>query len=140
ARPRRGLAAGLGDAAPGLRRHRAPRGAARFAGGAVRPRTVSRAAAPEHRTLLPAIRRALLWRRRARRDGVGAGPVPGTAPRRKTARSMMAALSMESFEFAHPWLLLLAPLAVLPLLRRRRDALTFSWLAWLPPDPWGRAA
>ncbi|PZN34162.1 MAG: VWA domain-containing protein [Proteobacteria bacterium] len=47
---------------------------------------------------------------------------------------------MESFEFAHPWLLLLAPLAVLPLLRRRRDALTFSWLAWLPPDPWGRAA
>jgi mxaC protein len=43
-----------------------------------------------------------------------------------------------SFDFANPWALLLLPLALLPLLRRDRDALTFSYLPWLPPDPLGR--
>ena len=33
-------------------------------------------------------------------------------------------------ELAQPWALLLLPLAVLPLLRQGRDALTFSHLAW----------
>lgn len=42
--------------------------------------------------------------------------------------------------FAQPWALLLLPLAVLPLLPRRRDMQGFPWLAWLPADRWGRAA
>jgi mxaC protein len=42
------------------------------------------------------------------------------------------------FDFAQPWLLLLLPLALLPLLRRRSDTLVFSWLAWLPDDRVGR--
>ena len=41
-------------------------------------------------------------------------------------------------DFAHPWLLALLPLALLPLLRRRSDTLVFPALAWLPPDPLGR--
>lgn len=41
-------------------------------------------------------------------------------------------------DFLQPWLLLLLPLALLPLLRRRSDTLVFSWLAWLPHDPAGR--
>jgi mxaC protein len=42
-------------------------------------------------------------------------------------------------EFAQPWALLLLPLAVLPLLPRRRQALVFSHLAWLPRDRAGDA-
>lgn len=45
-----------------------------------------------------------------------------------------------SFDFAHPWALLLLPLAVLPLLRRRRDTLPFSYVPWLPKDPIGQIA
>lgn len=47
---------------------------------------------------------------------------------------------MSSFDFAQPWALLLLPLALAPLLRRRRDRLSYSHLAWLPPDPLGRIA
>ncbi|HEY6643373.1 vWA domain-containing protein [Povalibacter sp.] len=43
-----------------------------------------------------------------------------------------------AFDFAQPWALLLLPLALLPLLRSRRDALTFSCVAWLPTDALGR--
>jgi mxaC protein len=43
-------------------------------------------------------------------------------------------------ELAQPWALLLLPLAVLPLLRQRRDTLTFSHLAWLPRDRLGQLA
>ena len=43
-----------------------------------------------------------------------------------------------TLDFAHPWVLLLLPLAVLPLLRSRRDTLTYSHLAWLPADRAGR--
>lgn len=49
-------------------------------------------------------------------------------------------MNLAQLDFAQPWALLLAPLAVLPLLPRRRDARAFPWLAWLPADPWGRAA
>lgn len=42
-------------------------------------------------------------------------------------------------DFASPWMLGLLPLALLPLLPRRDDALPFSWSAWLPPDRTGRA-
>jgi mxaC protein len=42
------------------------------------------------------------------------------------------------FDFAQPWTLVLLPLALLPLLRNRRDALTFSSVAALPSDPLGR--
>jgi mxaC protein len=45
-----------------------------------------------------------------------------------------------SLDFLHPWLLLLLPLAALPLLRRRRDALGFSHLPWLPQDRLGQIA
>jgi mxaC protein len=41
-------------------------------------------------------------------------------------------------DFAQPWALVLLPLAMLPLLRRRRDTLMFSHLAWLPADRAGR--
>ncbi|GAC1623843.1 MAG: hypothetical protein NVS9B10_09170 [Nevskia sp.] len=43
-----------------------------------------------------------------------------------------------AIDFAQPWALLLLPLAGLPLLRRRRDEMTFSWLPWLPQDRLGR--
>jgi mxaC protein len=45
-----------------------------------------------------------------------------------------------TFDFAHPLLLLLLPVALLPLLRNRRDALGFSSLAWLPRDRVGQWA
>ncbi|WP_293370251.1 vWA domain-containing protein [Nevskia sp.] len=40
-------------------------------------------------------------------------------------------------DFAAPWALLLLPLAWLPMLRRRREELTFSSLSWLPQDRLG---
>jgi len=47
---------------------------------------------------------------------------------------------LPDIDFARPWLLVLLPLALLPLLRRRRDSLGFSSLAFLPRDGLGRAA
>lgn len=47
---------------------------------------------------------------------------------------------IESFEFARPWLLLLLPLALLPLMRGRKEALPYSHLPWLPADRAGRIA
>lgn len=45
------------------------------------------------------------------------------------------------FDLAHPWLLLLLlPLALLPLLRRRSDTLPFASIGWLPADRRGRLA
>ena len=44
------------------------------------------------------------------------------------------------FDFTYPWLLLLLPLALLPLLHRRNDALRFSYIAWLPVDQVGQAS
>jgi mxaC protein len=41
-------------------------------------------------------------------------------------------------DLVHPWVLVLLPLALLPLLRRRRDTLQFSHIAWLPTDRVGR--
>ncbi len=43
-----------------------------------------------------------------------------------------------ALDFEQPWLLLLLPLALLPLLQRRRDTLAFPSVAWLPRDPAGR--
>ena len=43
-------------------------------------------------------------------------------------------------DFLQPLWLWLLPLAALPLLRRRSDTLRFAAVAWLPADPWGRAA
>lgn len=37
-------------------------------------------------------------------------------------------------DFEAPWALFLLPVAILPLLRRRRDSVSFPWLAWLPVD------
>jgi mxaC protein len=45
-----------------------------------------------------------------------------------------------SFDIAHPWVLLLLPLALLPLLRRRRDTLAYSYARLLPRDPLGAIA
>jgi len=44
------------------------------------------------------------------------------------------------FDFTLPWLLVLLPLAVLPLLPRRGDTLVFPSVAWLPVDRIGRWA
>src|SRR3954465_3278452 len=44
-----------------------------------------------------------------------------------------------SLAFLQPWALLLLPLALLPLLPARRDALLFSHLPWLPADRAGAA-
>lgn len=41
--------------------------------------------------------------------------------------------------FAHPWLLLLGILALLPLFRAGQKTLTYSWLPLLPPDPFSTA-
>lgn len=38
-------------------------------------------------------------------------------------------------DFTHPAVLLLLPLALLPLRPRASDSLSFPWLAWLPADP-----
>jgi mxaC protein len=43
-----------------------------------------------------------------------------------------------NLDFSHPWVLVLLPLAALPLLRVRSDALVFSHLPWLPTDTAGR--
>ncbi|MDR1967956.1 MAG: VWA domain-containing protein [Burkholderiaceae bacterium] len=43
-----------------------------------------------------------------------------------------------SLDFTQPWMLLLLPLALLPLLRRRSDTLVYPCLAWLPTDRVGR--
>ncbi|MBB5425822.1 mxaC protein [Paraburkholderia atlantica] len=45
-----------------------------------------------------------------------------------------------NLDFALPWMLVLLPLAALPLLRRRSDTLVFSSVAWLPADDLGRVA
>src|SRR5262245_22441902 len=42
------------------------------------------------------------------------------------------------FDFAQPLFLLLLPLALLPLLRRRADTLAYPSVAWLPRDRAGR--
>jgi mxaC protein len=42
-----------------------------------------------------------------------------------------------TFDFLNPWMLALLPIGLLPLLRRRGDALPFSCVAWLPRDPVG---
>jgi mxaC protein len=47
---------------------------------------------------------------------------------------------MPQLDFAYPWWLLLLPLAVLPLLRTRRDMMGFSYLGWLPRDRVGQIA
>lgn len=44
----------------------------------------------------------------------------------------------DAIAFEHPWVLMLLPLALLPLLRRRRDTLAFPSVAWLPPDRAGQ--
>jgi mxaC protein len=45
-----------------------------------------------------------------------------------------------AFAFERPWLLLLLPLALLPLWPTRRDVLPFAAIAWLPIDSVGRIA
>jgi mxaC protein len=47
---------------------------------------------------------------------------------------------MSGLAFVHPWALILAPLAALPLLRPRTGTLSFSYVGWLPPDRLGRVA
>ena len=43
-----------------------------------------------------------------------------------------------AFDFEHPWILLLLPLALLPLWPGKRDSLQFPSLAWLPVDRAGQ--
>ena len=44
---------------------------------------------------------------------------------------------MTPLEFTNPFVLLMLPLALLPLLRRRQDSLPFPWVGWLPADRLG---
>lgn len=52
---------------------------------------------------------------------------------------MLDSMSID-LDFSHLWVLLLMPLAALPVLRARSDALLFSYLPWLPPDRAGLVA
>lgn len=45
---------------------------------------------------------------------------------------------IDGFDFLYPWALALLPLALLPLLPRRADALPYPHVAWLPHDRTGR--
>ena len=90
---------------------------------------------PRHRAVLRPVGRALLRRGTAGQSAVGAQAVHRAAPHREAARAMSGGLDL-----AQPWALLLLPLALLPLLRSRRDTLPFSSLAWLPADRMGRIA
>jgi len=45
---------------------------------------------------------------------------------------------MPAVDFAHPGLLLLLPLALLPLLSSQRETLPFPWLDWIPDDALGK--
>lgn len=45
---------------------------------------------------------------------------------------------MLALEFQNPWLLLLFPLALLPLLSGSQDEISFPWLEWLPVDVVGQ--
>lgn len=47
---------------------------------------------------------------------------------------------MFAIDFEVPQMLALLPLALLPLMRRRSDSLTYSWIELLPHDPIGRLA
>src|ERR1700744_4389610 len=47
-------------------------------------------------------------------------------------------MSAPNLDVSHPWVLLLLPLAILPLIPSPTDPLTFSHLPWLPADPAGR--
>lgn len=47
---------------------------------------------------------------------------------------------MSDFDFTHPWVLVLLPLALLPLLPKRGETLGYSYLPWLPKDRLGRLA
>jgi mxaC protein len=58
-------------------------------------------------------------------------------PRAATSREAVR-LVTGVLDFGWPWALLLLPLAMLPLLPRRRDSVAFPWLAWMPADAVGR--
>lgn len=47
---------------------------------------------------------------------------------------------MSGLDFTHPSVLILLPLALLPLLPKRGETLGYSYLPWLPKDPLGRIA
>src|SRR3989337_37174 len=96
---------------------------------AVRACSLSCRSARTHRAVFPAVERALLWRGDAAGSVVAASAMPRAATTRKAVHLMTGVLDFEA-----PWALFLLPLAILPLLRRRRDSVTFPWLAWLPAD------
>src|SRR5690606_29259190 len=86
-----------------------------------------------HRAVLHAIERALLRPRVACRRALGAGAVP------RSAATGTAVPTMVDVELLRPWMLLFLPLALLPLLRSRQEALGYSYVAWIPRDSLGRA-
>src|ERR1700722_4902398 len=51
---------------------------------------------------------------------------------------MMSLAIAPNIDLTHPWVLLLLPLGVLPILPAPSDTLLFSHLPWLPADPAGR--
>src|SRR5262245_6610228 len=132
---RRRRTGSVASVASRLRSDRRPCGAERNAPRAVRTRAAAAAAAPGDRAVFRSVEGVVFWWRLAVRSDVGARPVRAVAAYREADRAMTPGV-----EFAQPWALLLLPLAVLPLLRRRRDSLAFSHLAWLPRDRLGQLA
>src|SRR5690349_1907881 len=118
-----------------LRSDRRSRGADRDAPLAIRTRAAAPNAASGNRAVLRPVERVVFRWRLAGRSDIRARPVHAAAADRKAVRAMSLGV-----EFAQPWALLLLPLAVLPLLRRRSDTLTFPHLAWLPRDRLGQLA
>src|SRR3984957_912199 len=51
---------------------------------------------------------------------------------------MMSLAIAPNIDLTHPWVLLLLPLGVLPILPAPSDTLLFSYLPWLPADPAGQ--
>src|SRR5205085_12513787 len=117
-----------------FRPHGRPGRAGGHAGRPVRAGAAPATPATADRAFLYPVGRAVLRGRPADGRSVAAGAVPATAPAGTPARAMNAPL-----EFTQPWALLLLPLALLPVLAARRDALVFSHLPWLPADRTGTA-
>src|SRR5512140_2048954 len=114
AAPRRFGTASLACAAPCLRRNGGAGCAGRDAVRSVPASPASVAAAREDRTVLRPVRRTLLWCATAGPAAFGEQALLRIAQAGETARTMSA-----GFDFAQPWVLVLLPLTVLPLLRRR---------------------
>src|SRR6185437_14999557 len=136
ARGRGGRSASLAGAASGVRSNRRPRRAGLDAAEPVRACPLPGAPASADRSVLRPIGAVFLRRYRP----AGASAAVGARPVQRASAIRTAVSPLSWLDFAHPWALVLAPLAALPLWRPRTGLLTFSYVSWLPPDRLGRLA